>query len=97
MSDSIEGWCDEQFSPIADAFRANFADGLEIGASVGATWRGKTVVEMWGGWADPDRTRPWVGWHWQCFDSQCSSIPLVAQSSCRRHSTPPGRKRGVEH
>ena len=60
MSDSIEGWCDEQFAPIADAFRANFADGLEIGASVGATWRGKTVVEMWGGWADPDRTRPWA-------------------------------------
>ena len=59
MSHEISGFCNERFSAIEDAFRANFEDGLEIGASLGVTWRGKMVVDLWGGWANPKKTRKW--------------------------------------
>jgi CubicO group peptidase (beta-lactamase class C family) len=42
------------------AFEANFAEGKELGASFCATIEGETVVDLWGGWADPGKTRPWT-------------------------------------
>jgi len=30
-----------------------------VGASLGVTWRGKAVVDLWGGWADLKRTKTW--------------------------------------
>jgi CubicO group peptidase (beta-lactamase class C family) len=59
MSMVISGFCDERFRPLEDAFRANFDQGLEVGASLGVTWRGKMAVDLWGGWANPKRTRRW--------------------------------------
>ena len=56
---NIHGFCDERFKPLEDAFRANFDDGLELGSSLGVTHQGKMVVDLWGGWADPEKTRPW--------------------------------------
>jgi CubicO group peptidase (beta-lactamase class C family) len=55
----IQGVCDERFLPLKDAFAQNFEDGLELGASVAATWRGKLVVDLLAGWADPAKTRVW--------------------------------------
>jgi CubicO group peptidase (beta-lactamase class C family) len=54
----IHGDCDPRFSPILDAFAQNFADGLELGASLAMTWRGRLVAELWAGFADVERTRP---------------------------------------
>jgi CubicO group peptidase (beta-lactamase class C family) len=61
MNASIEihGVCHERFLPIRDALAANFANNLEIGASVTVIWRDETVVDLWAGWADRARTRPW--------------------------------------
>jgi CubicO group peptidase (beta-lactamase class C family) len=59
MTIEIHGSCDERFRPFEDAFRANFGAGHELGASLALTWRGRTVVDLWAGWADRDRTRPW--------------------------------------
>ena len=55
----IHGVCHERFLPIRDALVSNFGNGLEIGASVAVIWRGETVVDLWAGWADRARTRPW--------------------------------------
>lgn len=55
----IHGFCNARFRPLEDVFRANFDDGLEIGASLGVTWRGKMVVDLWGGWANAKKTRRW--------------------------------------
>lgn len=55
----IHGFCDKRFQPVYEAFAANFADDLEIGASLGVALRGKPVVDLWAGWADPKRTRRW--------------------------------------
>lgn len=59
MNTEIHGFCEPQFMPFRDAFAANFANGLELGASFGATWRGRLVVDLWAGFADVERTRPW--------------------------------------
>lgn len=57
---TISGFCDVRFAPLRDAFAANFEEGLEIGASLAATWRGRPVVDLWAGHADEERTRLWA-------------------------------------
>lgn len=59
MTVEIHGFCDTHFLPIRDAFRQNFDDGLEVGASVAVTHRGKFVVDLWAGHFDFARTRAW--------------------------------------
>jgi CubicO group peptidase (beta-lactamase class C family) len=56
----IEGEVMSRFAGVRDAFAANFADGREVGASFAATFDGEPVVDLWGGWADAARTRPWT-------------------------------------
>jgi CubicO group peptidase (beta-lactamase class C family) len=55
----IHGNCKPGFEPVRDAFAANFAERGEIGASVAVVAHGEPVVNLWAGWADPDRTRAW--------------------------------------
>ncbi|MBV9540980.1 MAG: beta-lactamase family protein, partial [Alphaproteobacteria bacterium] len=59
MTTAIHGFCEPRFERIRDAFKANFDEGLELGASLGVTHQGRTVVDLWAGWADPAKTRPW--------------------------------------
>ena len=47
------------FEPVRDAFTTNFAERGEVGAAVCVRVRGEVVVDLWGGWADEARTRPW--------------------------------------
>jgi len=47
------------FEGVRETFEANFAKGLEIGASFSAYHRGKKVVDLWGGTADVDSGRAW--------------------------------------
>ncbi|MEU8706270.1 serine hydrolase domain-containing protein [Streptomyces sp. NPDC048565] len=55
----IQGHCDERFAAVRDAFAANFAERDELGAAVTVLLDGRPVVDLWGGWADGARTRPW--------------------------------------
>ncbi|MGY1577851.1 serine hydrolase domain-containing protein [Streptomyces sp. MN13] len=55
----VHGHCDSRFSAVRTAFEENFRDRGELGAAVAVTVGGVTVVDLWGGWADPARTRPW--------------------------------------
>jgi CubicO group peptidase (beta-lactamase class C family) len=59
MSSAIQGSCDPRFAKVRDAFAANFAAGREVGASFAATVDGELVIDLWGGHADAERTRPW--------------------------------------
>jgi CubicO group peptidase (beta-lactamase class C family) len=59
MDVEVKGYCDDKFSAVEEAFRKNFADDLEVGASFAATVDGKFVVDIWGGYADEDMTKPW--------------------------------------
>jgi CubicO group peptidase (beta-lactamase class C family) len=58
-STEIHGSCAAGFEPVRQAFAENFAERDEIGASVAVSARGELVVNLWAGWADVARTRPW--------------------------------------
>jgi CubicO group peptidase (beta-lactamase class C family) len=55
----IQGTFDPAFAAVRDAFAANFENDLEVGACFSAAVAGKTVVDLWGGFRDQRRTRPW--------------------------------------
>jgi len=57
----IGGRCAEGFEPVHAAFAANFVEPGEVGASVAAVVDGRTVVDLWGGVADPHTGRRWEG------------------------------------
>lgn len=48
--DLIGGSVDEGYGKVADAFRANFARGDEIGAAIAVYRDGVKVVDLWGGY-----------------------------------------------
>jgi CubicO group peptidase (beta-lactamase class C family) len=55
----IDGTTAPGFERVRDAFEANFAKGLEIGAAFSAYHRGQKVIDLWGGVADVATNRPW--------------------------------------
>ena len=59
MSDITHGTFDPDFAEVAEAFEQNFKAHDEVGASVALTVGGKTVVDLWGGHKDAERTEPW--------------------------------------
>src|ERR1700722_16006573 len=67
MTDEIHGFCEDRFAPLKDAFIGNFEAGRELGASQAVTWQGRMVVDLWGGWADLEMTRPWQA-SWAIMD-----------------------------
>lgn len=55
----IHGHCDERFSKVRDVFVENFIERCDVGASFAATVEGEFVVDLWGGYQDIARRRPW--------------------------------------
>jgi CubicO group peptidase (beta-lactamase class C family) len=55
----IHGYCDPKFSPVKEVFEEHFETDRELGAGVAVTLDGHPVVDLWGGYADPERTRAW--------------------------------------
>lgn len=47
------------FEDVRDAFAGVCGEGGELGAAACAYVDGRKVVDLWGGWADEARTRPW--------------------------------------
>src|SRR5580658_2100601 len=58
--DTVEGFVGDRFAAVRDAFEANLASGADVGASFCATKDGETVVDLWAGFADEAKTRPWT-------------------------------------
>lgn len=55
----LSGHCDTAFTPVKDAYASLFHDFPELGSSLGVMVDGRLVVDLWGGFADIGRTRPW--------------------------------------
>jgi CubicO group peptidase (beta-lactamase class C family) len=55
----IAGFCAPDLLPVLDAFEANFHERGEVGASLCVTLRGETLIDVWGGIADPASGAPW--------------------------------------
>ena len=70
-ADDVSGTWDPRFAPVIEALAANrhpsdapsdsgdVADPGDLGAAVCITVGGRVVVDVWRGWMDRDRTRPW--------------------------------------
>jgi CubicO group peptidase (beta-lactamase class C family) len=56
---NIDGSVEPGFENVREAFEKNFANGTEVGAAFSAYHRGRKVVDLWGGVADPDTGAPW--------------------------------------
>lgn len=57
-SPEIGGLAPARFAAVKDAFAANCAAGEELGARFTLVEAGEVVVDLWAGWADRERTRP---------------------------------------
>src|SRR5919204_6784790 len=55
----IHGTCAEPFGDVRTTMASHLDQGLDVGASVAVMLEGELVVDLWGGFADADRTRPW--------------------------------------
>ena len=56
----IHGLAPARFARVKDAFVANFAAGEELGCRFTLVESGEVVVDLWAGWADRERTRPFT-------------------------------------
>jgi CubicO group peptidase (beta-lactamase class C family) len=54
----VQGTVEPGFERVRDSFERGLRK-AELGAAVSAYVGGRKVVDLWGGWADPDQTRPW--------------------------------------
>ncbi|MBO0864430.1 MAG: beta-lactamase family protein [Mycobacterium sp.] len=55
----MQGSCAGGFENVRTAFERNFVECGEVGAAVAVWVEGDLVVNLWGGWADAARTKPW--------------------------------------
>jgi CubicO group peptidase (beta-lactamase class C family) len=56
----IHGHHEPRYARVVDAFRENFTARNELGAGFTVMEAGEVVVDLWAGWADAERTRPWT-------------------------------------
>ena len=59
MDAPVSGHCDPRFRGVREEFIRNFSERGEVGAAVCVLVDGATVVDLVGGWADPESLRPW--------------------------------------
>jgi CubicO group peptidase (beta-lactamase class C family) len=56
---AVSGTIDPRFAPVREAFADVVESAAGTGAAVAAWYDGDWVVDLWGGWADAPRSRPW--------------------------------------
>ena len=59
LTASVEGFCTPRFEPLRQVFTQLFESGQELGASLAVTVDGEFALDLWGGWADEERTQRW--------------------------------------
>ncbi|HRD45296.1 MAG TPA: serine hydrolase domain-containing protein [Caulobacter sp.] len=57
---SVHGFTQDRFAEVRTVFEGHLASGEDVGASFCATQDGEIVIDLWGGHADAEKTRPWV-------------------------------------
>ena len=55
----LDGVCDAHFAKVRVTFAENFVKRGDVGAAVCMYVDGQMVVDLWAGYADAARTRPW--------------------------------------
>ena len=55
----VQGHCDPKFEKVKHVLQKFIDEGEENGASICANIDGKVVIDIWGGFADTEKTEPW--------------------------------------
>ena len=58
MTETVSGNLAPGFEPVRDAFAANFVNDGELGAGFAVLQDGELIVDLLGGWADRQKSRP---------------------------------------
>ena len=58
-SPEIRGECHPRFGAVREVFAENFRTRNELGAGVAVVHDGALVVDLWAGYVDEERSRPW--------------------------------------
>jgi CubicO group peptidase (beta-lactamase class C family) len=56
---TVQGYCDPKFEKIKTLLEESIASGKDLGASIALNIDGKTVIDIYGGYADPKKTKKW--------------------------------------
>lgn len=54
-----QGHCDARFSEVKNLIESFVKSGEEVGASICVNLDGRDVIDLWAGYVDINRTRPW--------------------------------------
>lgn len=76
-SPEIHGHCQDRYAAVREAFRKNFEQGLELGASFSAVVGGETVVDLWAG----DRNERGEAWEEDTIVNVYSTTKAMAALS----------------
>jgi CubicO group peptidase (beta-lactamase class C family) len=55
----VQGTCEPRFESVRTTLAGQLDRGEDLGASVAVFVHGEPVVDIWGGWSDEEKTRPW--------------------------------------
>lgn len=75
---TLQGHCDPRFAAVREAFLRSFRERGELGAAVAVTEHGRSVVDLWAGWCDGGRTRPWLEDTIVCMMSVGKAVSALA-------------------
>ncbi|HUY42626.1 MAG TPA: serine hydrolase domain-containing protein [Acidimicrobiales bacterium] len=56
----VQGSVSERFASLRDVLATHLDEGQDIGASVAVIHQGQVVVDIWGGFIDQAKTKPWA-------------------------------------
>ena len=56
---TVQGYTTDNFASLRDVLERQLANGEDVGASIAVMLRGELVADIWGGYADETKTRPW--------------------------------------
>ena len=56
---NISGYCDPKFKEVEKVFRDSIISNFELGASFSVELENQTIIDLWGGFCDEDKTRKW--------------------------------------
>jgi CubicO group peptidase (beta-lactamase class C family) len=60
MTYPLGGDTDPRFVPVREVFAQLLDSGAETGAALAVSYHGRPVLDVFGGWRDRDRQRPWT-------------------------------------
>ncbi|CAM4843354.1 unnamed protein product [Rotaria magnacalcarata] len=79
---NVGGIVQNDWEPLRALFEQNFQNNVDLGASLAVYHRGKLVVNLWGGWFDKQKTKPYDNDTLQLVFSTSKGLVAMAIALC---------------